>query len=526
MPIYEITQFRGGPSDYDDKGIAGAFKMASNLDIRRLTDSLFCQQALIDEGLLTGSQSESASPSPSSSVSKSPSPSISRSPSPTPSPSASASPSASLSLSPSTTPSSSISPSPSPTQALTSIFRDLILFFVECSDGYLRGVGNTGYIYRRDIDGVWNVEYKDPDGGITGANEWFPLRKSYFYWVAGNKLKRKPLSGLTNWNDVETVDSNLNTATWHTMREAGGALVIANGPVLAMVGYDGSFANEALEFIPGNISKTIVERSGRSIIGTVRASNPTKGINGAIDSEYPLAQIGDDGEIFYADMNSTMPITRFPGGGKINPGGVTNEVEQAYFFEWEQTALNWIDKQAVGNMAMFAVFNADAGRGGIYKYGRKKKNHPFVLNLDHLLDADELGAITNFMGTTLVSYKDGSDFGVKAVDPDTKAVGTYESLDFKSPVKKVSEITYWKYAEIFCKPLPSGSKIEFYYKLDKNGSWIQSSLSDKTTQFTSANETKAVFNISEKAKIIEFKVVMTPVGNESPEIYKINIFFD
>lgn len=526
MPAYEIKSFRGGPSDYEDKGIQGSFKMASNFDIRRDVDSLYCQQALVDEGLLAGSASPSASVSPSSSVSRSPSPSISSSPSATPSPSASASPSSSVSLSPSTTPSSSISSSPSPSSELTSVFRDLILFFVECSDGYLRGFGNTGYIYRRDADGYWNVEYKDENGGITGANEWFPLRDSYLYWVAGGVMKRKPLPGQSDWNDVEVVDENLNTADWHTMREAGGALVICNGPWLAMVGYDASFANEALDLIPGNIAKTIVERSGRSIIGTVRASDPTKGVNGAIDAEIPLAQVGTDGELFYADMNSSMPITRFPGGGKVNPGGVANEVEQVNFFEWEQTALSWIDKQSVGNMALFGVFDADTGRGGIYKFGRKKKNHPLVLNLDHLLDVDEIGAVVNYLDTTLVSYQDGSDFGVKAVDPDTKAVGTYESLDFKSPVKKPIDITLWKMIEIFCSPLPTGSKIEAYYKLNKSGDWIQATMAGGATEFDKTGETKAVFNIADKAKIIEFKLVVTPVGNESPEIYKVKLHFD
>lgn len=525
MPIFEIDQFRGGPSDYDDKGIQGAFKMASNFDIRRTVDSLYCQQALVDEGLLVGSSSPSASPSPSSSVSRSPSPSESSSPSPTPSPSASASPSSSVSLSPSVTPSSSVSSSPSPSSELTSVFRDLIVFFIECSDGYLRGVGNTGYIYRRDADGYWSVEYKDPDGGITGANEWFPLGRSWFYFVAGGILKRKPLDGNPSWNDVEEVDPNMNTSDWHTMRECGGALVIANGPWLAMVGYDGSFTQEALNLIPGNLSKTIVERNGRTITGTVRAGDPTRGVNGAIDSEVPFAQIGDDGELFYADMNSSIPITRFPGGGKVNPGGVANEVEQVNFFEWEQTALNWIDKQAVGNMAMFAVFNADTGRGGIYKYGRKRKNHPFVMNLDHLLDVDELGALVNYLGTTLVSYRDGTDFGVKAVDPDTKAVGTYESLDFKSPVKPVGKVTYWRYAQILCSPLPSGSKLEFYYKLNKTGLWKKASLSSNGIEFTKSGEEEVVFNISESAKIFEFKLVVTPVGNESPEVYKINLYF-
>ena len=49
--IYEITKWNGGISDFEDRGLSGAFKMGYNLDIRKATDSLTCDQALEDEGL-------------------------------------------------------------------------------------------------------------------------------------------------------------------------------------------------------------------------------------------------------------------------------------------------------------------------------------------------------------------------------------------------------------------------------------------------------------------------------------------
>ena len=64
MPVYEITSFRGGSSEYDDKGLPGAFKHATNIDIRKKKDSLSCGQALTDEGLESAhSPSLSVSPS-------------------------------------------------------------------------------------------------------------------------------------------------------------------------------------------------------------------------------------------------------------------------------------------------------------------------------------------------------------------------------------------------------------------------------------------------------------------------------
>lgn len=530
MPLYEIKSFRGGISDYDDKGIDGAFKFASNLDIRKVQDNLSCQQALEEEALTAGSRSPSASPSPSSSPSLSPSASESPSPSSTPSPSASKSPSSSISASPSTTPSASVSASPSPSTAMTTEIRDLINFFVKASDGYIYAFGDNGYIYRRDTDAYYERVYKDPDGEIKGAAERFSSSgKKYLVWATATKLHQKEIPGESDWNDTDSESgwpkTNLDDVDWHTMKSIGGSLMICNNTKLAMVGWDDSYTNEALNLIPGHLAKTIVERNGRTIIGTVNSGDPDRGVNGAIDAEIPLAQVGD-GELFYADMQTSMPAKTLPGGGKVNPGGVANEIDPVTFFEWEQTALSWIDKQSVGNMALLAVYDADTGYGGVYKYGRKNKNHPFTLNLDYLLDADELGAVVNIDGTTLVSYKDGTDYGVKAVDDSTKATGTYIGLDLKAPSDKPVRIVNWKYAEVFCEPLPANCSIEFYYKLNKSGSFTQAKMEGGDTSFSAEDETKAVFLIGAKAEIFEPKVVLTPSGNVSPEVYNIKIYFE
>lgn len=524
MSKYKISSFRDSVSDYEDKGIAGAFKFGSNLDIRKDVDSLSCTQALEEEGLID-SRSPSLSVSPSLSGSLSVSLSPSASPSTTPSPSSSASPSLSRSLSPSATNSFSVSLSPSLSTEITSVFRDLIKYFVQASDGYTYGFGDTGYIYRRDVDAFWERVYKDENGEIKGASEWFSDvadgSKAYLFWATNGVLKKKQLPGRSDWNDAQVVAYDLTSADSHDMREAGGALVICNGPTIAMVGYDQYYTSNAMNLRPGNIARTIIERNGRSIIYSARTGDPTGGANGAIDAERQLVQIGTNGDIFYADMNSSVPIKSFPGGGRVNPGGVTNEVNQINVFEWEQTAQNYIDKQTIGNMALFAVYGADSGKGGIYTYGRKKKNHPMVLNLEHLLDADELGAIANVSGTTIVSYRDGVDVGVKAVDPNNKAVGTYEGLDLLAEIRESAESTIWESVKLLCKPMPAGTSIEFWYKINKSGSWKQALMEGGASQFTGNSETEAVFLIGEKGEIFEPKIILNPTGNTSPEVYRI-----
>lgn len=531
MPVFEINSFTT-ISDYEDKGIKGAFKMGQNLDIRRTVDSLTSGQALLDEGLLAGSVSPSASVSPSLSYSYSPSLSPSPSISPTPSPSSSVSlspsttPSVSVSLSPSVSPSSSTSPSPSPSGSQTSVFKDLVRFFVKCTDGYTYGFGSTGYIYRRDGSGFWMAVYKDANGAIKGAEEKpSDSNKTYLYWATNTVLKRKEIPGNSAWNDIETVGQDLTGCDWHTMKQIGGALMICNYDKVAMVGYDNSYTPEAVDLIPGNIAKTIVERSGRAIIGTYKVSDPDSGINGAIDSEVPLAQIGDNGFIYYSNMSDSIPVKRFPGGGKCNPGGVVNEVSDINFFEWEQDAVSWIDKQTIGNLAYFAIYSADSGYGGIYSLGRKNKNKPFAMNLDYYIDADELGALISIDGTLLVSYQDGPDFGVMRVDSTTKATGVYEGLDLKSPVKKPSNITAWATVEAFMSPLPSGTSVQFYYKVNKAGSFTLARTADGETSFSTANGKKAVFSVQAEGEVFEPRLVLNPSFNVAPEIYRLRINF-
>jgi len=531
MAIYEISSFGGGISSFADRGIRGAFKFASGIDIRQEVDTLSCQQALKDEGLFGISHSSSPSLSPSGSLSPSSSASATQSPSNTPSQSnsPSASPSASKSLSPSasTSPSGSTSASPSPSAGLINVFEDLIRFFVKATDGNTYGFGNTGFIYRRYSDGYWRNVYKDPDGTIKGAEEK-PSSDggTYLQWATDTKVKQKPLPGSSAWNDVTTVADNLTGAEWHTMKQVGGANYVSNGSFLALVGYDDSWTNEALDLIPGNIAKSLVERNGRAVIGTYKPGFPNKGVNGMIDTEVPLSQIGDDGELFFADFTNSMPVKRFPGGGRVNPGGVANEVEQIQIFDWETTALSWIDKQTMGNMSLWGVFGADTDRNGIYTYGRRNKEQPFTLNLEYALEVDEIGAVANVEGKTIASYRDGSAFGVKVVDPDNKATGDYQGLDFRVPIKKPEGITNFSLVEVFMNPLPSGASVDFYYKANKTGSWVQAKLADGNTSYTTTNGKKAVFRIGAEMDVYEPRLVLTPSGNNGPEIFRIRTYFN
>jgi len=365
------------------------------------------------------------------------------------------------------------------------------------------------------------------DGAIKGAVEKPSSDgKTYLQWATATSVKRKPLPGAGDWSDVEEIADNLTGTDWHTMRQIGGANYIANGSKVALVGYDDSWTNEALDIIPGRYIKTIVERNGRAVFGTYPAGYPNKGVNGAIDCEVPLMQIGDDGELFFSNFTDSMPVRRFPGGGRVNPGGVANEVDQIEIFDWVFETDSWIDRQTLGNMSLWGVFEADTDRNGVYTYGRRNKEQPFTLNLEYALEVDEIGAVANVEGVTIISYRDGSDFGVKATDSTTKATGTWESLEFRAPIKKAEQITTWHYTEIFMEPLPVGCSVEFHYKLNHASSWTQANTASGAGSFSSTEGKKAVFLIGNEGDVFERKIVLNPSANTTPTVLRSRTYFN
>ena len=527
MSILEIKNWDGGISSHSDRGQRGSAKMLTGLDIRKTTDTLTCNQALKEEGETGFSHSQSSSQSPSGSASPSASASMSTSPSATASqsnsPSGSSSASASASPSGSASPSASTSASPSQT---SNVFEGLIHFFVKATDGNTYGFDNKGFIYRRFSDGYWRNVYKDTNGAIKGAVEKpSDAGKTYLQWAAGSVVNQKELPGESDWSDVTQVGDNMTGDGWHTMAQVGGANYIANNSYLALCGYDGSWTNEALDLVPGNIAKTLIERSGRVVIGTHKPAFPNRGVNAMIDAEYKLSQVGDDGELFYTDFTNSMPVKRFPGGGRVNPGGAANEVERIELFDWESTALSWVDKQTMGNMSLWGVFGADATRNGLYSYGRKNKEQLFTMNLDQALEVDEIGAVTNVEGTTIMSYRDGSDYGVKAVDSTRKAQGIYEGLEYRPPTKKVESATIWDYAEIYMESLPAGANIEFFFKMDKGG-WKRAYTADGDAAYSDTNGKKATFKIGEAGDVFEQKILLNPAVNTSPVVLRSRVYFE
>ena len=471
MIPYIIRTFRGGISDESDKGISGSFKHGQNLDIHSRDDVLKCGSSVVT--------------------------------------------------------------------ADESLFNDLVQFFVPSADGSTYAFGSAGSIYVRtgDVgDGAWSFAYNDEYGAIKGAAE-FQLSDGirYIFWATSSQYSRRDMSTgakdlpwtnvTANWKN----DKVSSSAVWHDMTMASGALMIANAEGLSTVDFDGNFDPYKLNIRPGNLINTLEERGDYVILGSGREDKseeghlwswiisalnwvqkkkvPIQGVNAIIDTESFLLQGGEDGEIFPADFENSVPLAKVPGGGKVNPGGVS----------------------ILDDLAAFGFYGGTYP--GIWTYGRRHKNRPNALNYEYRLaktvagsSISTIGAVAVVNGDLIASWgtTDGStsDYGVDQVSSTTKvSQAVYEGLEFDGGnphlAKTVDTIAF------LMTPLPSGTSVSAKFKLGKETDWRYAVLGDGGTTFSATGETLALFNVGKPGRIYEVGAELNASGSSSPEIHSI-----
>lgn len=470
MIPYVIKSFRGGLSDENKRGIAGSFKHGYGLNIHGRDDILQCGSSVVT--------------------------------------------------------------------ANESLITDLIQFFVPSADGSTYAFGSTGSIYARagnKADPAWSFAYNDENGAIKGAAE-FQLNDglSYIYWATASSVARRPMNtGAKDlpWTNVTAnykVDKISSSAVWHTMALASGQLNIANAEGLASISFAGAFDPLELNIRPGNLINALEERDDYIILGSEREDDseeghlwswittaekyvqkkriPVSGVNALVFTEMGLLQGGSNGEIFPADFTNTVSLARVPGGGKVNPGGVS----------------------ILDDLAVFGFYGGSYP--GVWSYGRKHKNRAFAFNYEYRLaktvagsSVSTIGAITVVGGDLLASWgtTDGStsDYGVDQVSTTNRATGLYEGLEFDGGLPHLAK-TVDRIALILS-PLVSGTSVSAKFKLNKESAWRYAVLGDNTTTFSVADETIAIFGLGKPGRIYEVGVELNPSGASTPEVQAI-----
>src|SRR3990167_1858829 len=215
--LFRIKSFRGGLSDWENTGIAGSFKFASNIDIRKAIDSLSCQQTLTDDlaaGTMTGLDLFIVNCSDGSS-------------------------------------------------------------YHFCANGriYKRTSAGVYSLVYTDSDSVITGAAEWFNNAGNKFLYWTTATKLHRIRVDTAPEEPWVASVDATVNGQTYPKTNLTSATWHTMKQINGNLYIANSALVAMVGYDDSYTTSALALIPSNVAKCLMEYGGYAYIGCSRVDN-------------------------------------------------------------------------------------------------------------------------------------------------------------------------------------------------------------------------------------------------------------
>lgn len=304
----------------------------------------------------------------------------------------------------------------------------------------------SGKIWRRSTGGTWLLVYTTTPAaggaGCLGAIEY----DGYIYWATESRLHRIPIANIAtaqNWTDNASEDwaTFTNTdAAFHPMVIQNLELFIGDANYVAKVYEDSGhqFTADALDIRQPLRVKTMIAFGIDLLIGTYVADTVNKaeifrwdcestswtssdtieenGINAFIrDDNYVYVQAGQLGKIYFYNGEQLLPYKRIPG-------------------DWSPTKTAEIYPQAVSTHLGTPVFGLSNLAGnpalqGVYSFGSYSKDYPKVLDLSYPVSAGlssvEIGAVLAIGADLLVSWYDGTNYGVDKLDWSNKYASAY-----------------------------------------------------------------------------------------------------
>lgn len=468
MPYFNIKSFNKGISDYDDRGVPGSAKFTTNLDLRKKTDSLTCQQAFKK---LTG----------------------------------------------------------------VSLSANIIEWVTAPNSFALYGFHEFGKIISIDyFTQILTLVYQDPDADIRGASLSYKSDGTvWLVWATANKLKKKVLPGLSDWSDVITVATDLDFGgsgpfTNHYMKQIDDSIYVCNDSHIGVLDYTHTWNAQAFDLLPFHRAKTIHELDNYILIGADVTDNSQRSYLYSWDGESD--RYTRKRRLATSGLNTlvTTEQTYFVCKGAIYTTDIVNNTSSVPLRilneEFHSLAVSGSNENK--GLALFAVTSLNTEQTGIYSFGRNRLGESPILTLDYHVEGWEtMGALTVYRDEIYVSTRVSGELpSVYTIDLSNKAVGTYEGLDLKSPTDKIEESSLWTKIRLITKEMPTGTKINCYYRPNKTGEYIQAKLNNGEYDFTVGTE--AIFMIDCYADIFDYKIVLTPNGNETPEVFNIKVFFE
>ena len=405
---------------------------------------------------------------------------------------------------------------------------DFVKKLLPCSDGNVYAFGSTsGKVWKRSALGVWTAEVIiAPGAGTAGVKDAFE-DQGYIYYVTQSRIGRVAVgSAWTTRNDNWATLTN-GDADFHPCQSVNLVNYIGDGNLVSQV-EDGVFTADALD-----IKKPLRVRSlgifdTALLIGSYVADNinvteifnwntwsvsfsnsdpiPEKGINAFLKIDNACyANAGEKGNIYAFDGGALRKVKRIPGDWSIGKKAIVHSDATAEF-----------------NIPLFGLSNLanNPCLMGVYGLGCYSADYSPVLSLEYVISQNktasiEIGSILVIDDYALVSWKDGTTYGVDRIDSTLKYDGAYFETRLMFPDRGAQ--TKIQKVKVPYRLLPDGCDIEIWQSINYGDYAKMETTKDNLRKFieTSVDIQGMV--------TCQFKVVLRTSENLAPEIEGLEI---
>lgn len=421
-----------------------------------------------------------------------------------------------------------------------SLVDDFIKCILPCSDGntYLFGSTN-GKVWKRTSSGTYSllVTVAPASGGvgIMDAVE----DAGYIYYTMQSRVGRVAIGTPTDWttrNDNWATLTNAD-ADFHPIQKVNLVNYIGDGNLVAQIDA-GVFTADALDIQKPLRVKSLGINLTSLLVGTYIADNvnvtqvfnwntwsvsfdtadpvPETGINSFLKTDNEiLVNVGQKGNIYQYDG---VKLNRYK---RINGDWGIGKKAQVH----SNASVNY------NSLPLFGVSNISNNPclQGVYSFGNYSPDFPAVMNLEYIISQNkssdvEIGAMSIVDDVLLVSWKDGTTYGVDKVDVDNKYTGAYIETRIVAPdrtVKKRVAKVVVSYRE-----LPTGTSIEMRKSVN-HGDFVgygESTSNYLRTVIDTQRKTVTTKVAITDLNTLQMRVYPIASGNDAPEIEDIEIF--
>jgi hypothetical protein len=416
-----------------------------------------------------------------------------------------------------------------------SIVVDFIIKSLPCSDGNTYFFGDTGKVYKRTSAGVWTLACTAaPAAGAVKLMDAIE-DQGYIYYTMPNRVGRVAVGAPVDW---ATRDDNWATFTntdadFHPMTKVNLVVYIGDKNFVAQI-EDGVFTANALDiksplrikalggydtelllgtYVNDNINQTEIYRWNTwSVSFTNSDPIPEKGINSFLKIDNAtLVNVGEKGNLYLYDGSRLLKSKRVPGDWGIGKKALVKQ-----------------DASEVYNIPLFglsAIYLTSAYATnpcvlGIYGLGNYNPDYAPVLTIEYIpshgkTSGVEIGSIIQIDDYILVSWKDGTNYGVDVLDATAKATLAYTDTRYMFPDR--SGFSTIQPIIVPYRSLPTGTSIEIWQSKNYGTFEKMDTVIDVDKKIV-----KADVDILDVITL-QIKAVLVASGNTAPEIEGIDI---